>query len=63
MTIKRTKSTNKRASELSSKFVAEEIRTGKYPRKQAVAVGLSRARTTLMKENHKRQLDAILTRY
>ncbi len=30
--------------ELASKFIAEEIRTGKYPRKQAIAIGISRAR-------------------
>jgi hypothetical protein len=32
------------ARELASKFIAEEIRTGKYPRKQAIAIGISRAR-------------------
>lgn len=30
--------------ELASKFIAEEIRTGKYPREQAIAIGISRAR-------------------
>lgn len=30
--------------ELASKFIAEEMGTGKYPRKQAVAIGISRAR-------------------
>ena len=33
-----------RARALASKYVAEEVATGKYPRKQAVAIGLSRAR-------------------
>jgi hypothetical protein len=32
------------AGALASKFIAEEVRTHKYPRKQAVAIGLSRAR-------------------
>lgn len=30
----------------ASRFIAEEISTGKYPRKQAIAIGLSRARKT-----------------
>lgn len=29
---------------LSSRYIAEEMRTGKYPPKQAVAIGLSRTR-------------------
>jgi dethiobiotin synthetase len=28
----------------ASKFIAEEMETGKYPRAQAVAIGISRAR-------------------
>jgi hypothetical protein len=30
--------------ELASKYIAEEVRTGKYGRSQAVAIGISRAR-------------------
>jgi hypothetical protein len=35
---------SRRARDLSRKTVGEEIETDKYPRRQAVAVGLSRAR-------------------
>lgn len=28
----------------AGKYISEEIRTGKYPHKQAVAIGISRAR-------------------
>jgi hypothetical protein len=35
---------NRRAKEVSKRTVAEELETGKYPRRQAVAIGLSRAR-------------------
>jgi len=38
------------ARSLASKFIAEEVRTGKYPREQAVAVGISRARTVSAKK-------------
>lgn len=33
-----------RARKEASKFIAEEVRTGKYTRKQAVAIGIARAR-------------------
>lgn len=33
----------------ASKFIAEEIKTKKYPTKQAVAIGLSRARAKAKK--------------
>lgn len=37
-----------RAHELAGKFIAEEVASG-YPRKQAIAIGLSRARATAAK--------------
>lgn len=43
--FKRTDQEKKRLSELSKKYIAEEKETGKYPPKQAVAIGLNRART------------------
>jgi Family of unknown function (DUF6496) len=33
-----------REKELASGFIAEEIEAGLYPRKQAIAIGISRAR-------------------
>lgn len=35
--------------ELASKYIAEEIETGKYPRKQAIAIGISRAKAASKK--------------
>ena len=35
---------SKRAKTIARETVAEELRTRKYPRRQAVAIGLSRAR-------------------
>jgi len=38
----RTRLTGK-VRELASKYIAEEIETDQYPRKQAIAIGISRA--------------------
>jgi hypothetical protein len=48
-----------RAREVASKFVGEEIRTGKYTRAQAIAIGLSRAR----KATRTRPIDVLIDRY
>lgn len=50
-----------RARELASQFIAEEHRTKKYPREQAIAIGLSRARREAAKEKFK--LDTIVAKY
>ena len=48
--MKKTKRTKRhpkmsaRAKEIAGEKVAEEVRTGRYARRQAVAIGLSRAR-------------------
>lgn len=47
----------------ASKFIAEEVRTRKYPRKQAVAIGLSRARAAVKKESVRRTLEDMLKKY
>lgn len=39
-----------RAKKLAGKTVAEEMRTRKYPRRQAVAIGLARAREEARRE-------------
>jgi len=49
----------KKEREEASRFVAEEMRTGKYPREQAVAVGLSRAR----QKTKKTHIDEIAAKY
>jgi len=46
------------ARELASKFIAEEVRSG-LPRKQAIAVGISRARAA----ETKTRLNRIIARY
>lgn len=45
--FKMTDDQKKKLSQLSSKYIAEEKATGKYPPKQAVAIGLNRARREL----------------
>ena len=48
---------------LSSRYIAEEIETGKYPRKQAIAIGISRARATAKKTSHGHSIASIMARY
>lgn len=52
-----------KARELAGQFIAEEVRTGKYPREQAVAVGISRAREEARKSRRTRAIDDIMRRY
>lgn len=51
--MKKPKKLPKKAQKLTSKYIAEEMRTGKYPRKQAIAIGMSRARKKLSKKKKK----------
>ena len=39
---------------LASKYIAEEIETGQYPRKQAIAIGISRAKAKIKKSRGRR---------
>lgn len=48
----------KKARKLASAYIAEEINTRKYPRSQAIAIGLSRART----ESHRQATLSKITR-
>jgi len=41
---KRRPKLSRRVQELASIFIAEEMRSGQYPRAQAIAIGISRAR-------------------
>jgi hypothetical protein len=48
---------------LASRYIAEEIETGRYPRKQAIAIGISRARASAKKTIHKPAIASIMARY
>ena len=48
---------------LASRYIAEEIETGKYPRKQAIAIGISRAKSEAKKTSHKPAIASIMDRY
>jgi hypothetical protein len=59
----RTKLTGK-TRELASKFIAEEMETHRYPRKQAVAIGISRARRAVSKTSRTlARLEHLLAKY
>ena len=45
---------------LASRYIAEEIETGKYPRKQAIAIGISRAKTKVKKARHRPSIARIM---
>ena len=59
---KRAKLTGK-SRELASEYVAEEVRTGKYPRAQAIAIGISRARSEAAAARRRTQISGIVKRY
>lgn len=48
---------------LAGKFIAEEMRTKKYPRPQAIAIGISRAKAKVKKESFETHLQAIIDKY
>ena len=48
---------------LASRYIAEEIETEKYPRKQAIAIGISRARAAAKKTSHGHSIASIMERY
>ena len=52
-----------REKKLASRYIAEEIETGKYPRKQAIAIGISRARAGTKKTRHRPAIARIMARY
>jgi hypothetical protein len=49
--------------DLASKYIAEEMHTKKYPRAQAIAIGISRARTQAKKTAHKKRIQAIIDKH
>lgn len=62
MPKKKRKLTDKE-KKLASRYIAEEIETGKYPRKQALAIGISRAQAAAKKTSHKHSIASIMARY
>ena len=48
---------------LASQYIPEEIETGKYPRKQAIAIGISRARAAAKKTGHRHSIASIMAKY
>jgi hypothetical protein len=44
-------------------YIAEELHTRQIPRKQAIAIGISRAKTKIAKDQDKHSLSALCTRY
>jgi hypothetical protein len=62
MKTKKRKLTTKE-KRLASRYIAEEIETGKYPRKQAIAIGISRARSTAKKARRESAIESIMARY
>ena len=48
---------------LASRYIPEEIETKQYPRKTAIAIGISRAQTDMKKAKWRRAIDRIMSRY
>ena len=48
---------------LAPEFIAEEVRTGRYPRKQAIAIGISRAKAQAKKIRRSDEISRIMARY
>ena len=52
-----------KAKVLASRFIAEEMETHKYPRKQAIAIGISRAKRASKVSHTKTRLTSLLKKY
>ena len=61
-TKKRTKLRG-RVKTLASKFIAEEMRTRKYPQQQAIAIGISRAKAKVKESTMVSRLKSMLAKY
>jgi hypothetical protein len=49
--------------ELASRYIEEEMETHKYPRKQAIAIGISRAREKVKKDSKLAELQRLVDKY
>jgi hypothetical protein len=63
MKTKKKKKLTGRERKLASRYIAEEIETGRYPRKQAIAIGISRAKAGAKKTRHRPAIKRIMARY
>lgn len=52
-----------RTKELASEYIAEEMRTRQYPRKQAIAIGISRAKAESKKVRTMNRIHNLLSKY
>ena len=62
MLTKKKKLTHKE-QKLASRFIAEEVRTRQYPREQAIAIGISRAKAQAKKTRHQDEIASIMAKY
>ena len=60
--LKRPKLQN-RTKELASEYIAEEMKTRQYPRKQAIAIGISRAKAKSKKVRTMNRVHNLLSKY
>ena len=60
---KKMKKLTRRERKLASRYIAEEIETEKYPHKQAIAIGISRAREQTKKTIRENEISRIMSRY
>jgi hypothetical protein len=60
---KKYKKLTPREKKLASKYIPEEIKTKQYPRKQAIAIGISRAVAKAKKTSHKSNIQRIMDKY
>jgi hypothetical protein len=51
-----------REKRLASGYIAEEMQTGQYPRKQAIAIGISQARAA-KKSSPRSKIASLIERY
>lgn len=49
--------------ELAGKYIARQTRKRKYTREQAIAIGISQARTATKKSSRSAEIAAIMERY
>jgi hypothetical protein len=63
MTKKKRKKLTREEKRLAARFIGEEIKTKEYPRKQAIAIGISRARSAAKKARRKSAIESIMARY
>ena len=52
-----------KTKQLASQFIAEEVHTHKYPRKQAIAIGISRARSKTKNDRKQQELSHLSLKY